>query len=170
MTQISSILVDRPARTYINQLCLGTECSLEDLPGTMDDRDGLWERVRELSMTLWWWCWWWWWQCREEKKEMKRKLSWRGYHCITHRSSCNDRKINDEQTVLTSIERRLYVKQAILKFEKICPVGSKGYGKTLRQKKWKFSDQSISLFAFMFDAVVRKKKIGFGACFVLVLC
>ena len=37
----------RPARTYIQQLCPDTGCSLEDLPGTMNDRDGWQERVRE---------------------------------------------------------------------------------------------------------------------------
>ena len=30
----------RPARTYIQQLCADTGCSLEDLPGAMNDRDG----------------------------------------------------------------------------------------------------------------------------------
>ena len=39
--------VGRPARTYIRQLCADTGCSLEDLPGAMDDRDGLRERERE---------------------------------------------------------------------------------------------------------------------------
>ena len=29
-----------PARTYIQQLCADTGCSLEDLPGAMDDRGG----------------------------------------------------------------------------------------------------------------------------------
>ena len=29
-----------PARTYIQQLCAHTGCSLEDLPGAMDNRDG----------------------------------------------------------------------------------------------------------------------------------
>ena len=28
----------RPARTYIQQLCANTGCSLENLPGAMDDR------------------------------------------------------------------------------------------------------------------------------------
>ena len=32
-----------PARTYIQQLCAGTVCSLEDLPGAMDDKEG-WRR------------------------------------------------------------------------------------------------------------------------------
>ena len=31
----------RPDRTYIQQLCADTGCSLEDLPGVMDDRDRL---------------------------------------------------------------------------------------------------------------------------------
>ena len=29
-----------PARTYIQQLCIDTGCSLEDLPGAMNDREG----------------------------------------------------------------------------------------------------------------------------------
>ena len=46
-----------PARTYIQQLCADTGCSLEDLPGAMDDRDGWWERVREIRSggAIWWW-------------------------------------------------------------------------------------------------------------------
>ena len=46
-----------PARTYIQQLCADTGCSLEDLQGVMDDREGWQERVKEIrtgSMT--WWC------------------------------------------------------------------------------------------------------------------
>ena len=38
----------RSARTYIQQLCTDTGCSLEDLPGAMDDRDGWRERVWEI--------------------------------------------------------------------------------------------------------------------------
>ena len=48
----------RPARTYIQQLCADTGCSLEDIPGTMDDKDGWRERVREIcagGVTWWWW-------------------------------------------------------------------------------------------------------------------
>ena len=46
-----------PARTYIQQLCVHTGCNLEDLPRVMDDRDRLWERVREIhtGSTSWWW-------------------------------------------------------------------------------------------------------------------
>ena len=43
--------VRRPARTYIQQLCADTGYSL-------DDRDGWWDRVREIragSLTWWWW-------------------------------------------------------------------------------------------------------------------
>ena len=50
--------VGRPVRTYIPQLCANTGCSLEDLPGAMDDREGWRERVREIcgcSVTWWWW-------------------------------------------------------------------------------------------------------------------
>ena len=38
----------RPARTYIQQLCADTGCSLKDLLEAMDDREGWWERVREI--------------------------------------------------------------------------------------------------------------------------
>ena len=40
--------VRRPARTYTQQLCADRGCNLEDLPGVMDNRDGWWERVREI--------------------------------------------------------------------------------------------------------------------------
>ena len=51
--------VGRPTRTYIQQLCADTVCSLEYLPGVMDDRDGWRERVMEIcaSSTTWWWWW-----------------------------------------------------------------------------------------------------------------
>ena len=52
--------VGRPAITYMQQLCANTGCSLEDLPGAMDDIDGWQERVREIragSVTWWWWWW-----------------------------------------------------------------------------------------------------------------
>ena len=38
----------RPARTYIQQLCADIECSLEDLLGVMDNREGWQARVREI--------------------------------------------------------------------------------------------------------------------------
>ena len=52
----------RQARTCIPQLCAATGYSLEDLPWAMDDRDGWWERVREIrtGRVTWWW---WWWCC-----------------------------------------------------------------------------------------------------------
>ena len=48
-----------PARTFIQQLCADTGCSLEEI----DDRDGWRERVREIhaGSATWWWWWWWWW-------------------------------------------------------------------------------------------------------------
>ena len=51
-----------PARTYVQLLCADTGCSLEDLPGAMDDRDGWWERFRGVRVggATWWWWWWWW--------------------------------------------------------------------------------------------------------------
>ena len=51
----------QPARTYIQQLCANIGCSLEDLPETMDDREGWRERVRDIradGMTWWWWWLW----------------------------------------------------------------------------------------------------------------
>ena len=50
----------RPARTYIQQLCADTGCSLEDLPGVMDYKDGWRDRVREIhaDFSRWWWLWW----------------------------------------------------------------------------------------------------------------
>ena len=49
----------RPAKTYIQQLCADTGCSLEDLPGAMDNRDGGLERVREIHAGGMTWRWWW---------------------------------------------------------------------------------------------------------------
>ena len=48
----------RPARTYIQQLCVDTGCYHEDLPEVMDDREGWQERIRDIradSATWWWW-------------------------------------------------------------------------------------------------------------------
>ena len=47
----------RPARTYIQQLCEDTGCTLEDLPEAMNDREKWWERVNDIraSGTTWWW-------------------------------------------------------------------------------------------------------------------
>ena len=46
----------RPARTYIQQLCEGTQCSPEDLPEVMNNREKWRERVRDIhaSGTTWW--------------------------------------------------------------------------------------------------------------------
>ena len=48
----------RPARTYIQQFCADTRCSLEDLLQAMDDSEGWRERARDIradGMTWWWW-------------------------------------------------------------------------------------------------------------------
>ena len=47
----------RPDRTYIQQPCVDTGCSLEDLLGAMDDRDEWQERFREIcaGSVTWWW-------------------------------------------------------------------------------------------------------------------
>ena len=51
-----------PDRTYLQQLCADTGCSLEDLPGAMDYREGWQERVKEICAGSviwgWWWRWW----------------------------------------------------------------------------------------------------------------
>ena len=47
-----------PDRTYIQQLCANTGCTLEDLPEAMDNREVWRERVRNIradSVTWWWW-------------------------------------------------------------------------------------------------------------------
>ena len=38
----------RPARTYMQQLCVDTGCSPEDLPEAMNDREGWQERVMDI--------------------------------------------------------------------------------------------------------------------------
>ena len=47
----------RPAQKYIQQLCEDTECSLEDLPEAMNNREKWRERVRDIRArgTAWWW-------------------------------------------------------------------------------------------------------------------
>ena len=48
----------RPSRTYIQQLCVDTGCSLEDVPEAMDDREEWRERIRNIrpdGATWWWW-------------------------------------------------------------------------------------------------------------------
>ena len=48
---------ERPARTYIQQLCEDTGCSPEDLLEAMNDREEWWERVRDIcadATTRWW--------------------------------------------------------------------------------------------------------------------
>ena len=47
----------RPARTYVQQLCANTGCSPENLPEAMDNREGWWERVRDIHAdgVTWWW-------------------------------------------------------------------------------------------------------------------
>ena len=51
-------MVGRPTRTYVQQVCTDTRCSLENLPGAMDDRDERRKRVREISgISTTWWCW-----------------------------------------------------------------------------------------------------------------
>ena len=49
--------VGQPARTYLQQLCVDTGHSLEDLPKVMDDRDkwkGTVREIHSIGMTSWW--------------------------------------------------------------------------------------------------------------------
>ena len=48
------------AKSYLQQLCADTGCSLEDLLGVMDDSDRRQKRVREIHAegATWWWWWW----------------------------------------------------------------------------------------------------------------
>ena len=50
----------RLTRTYIQQLCEDTGCSLKDLQEVMNDREKWRERVRDIRAggTTWWWWWW----------------------------------------------------------------------------------------------------------------
>ena len=50
---------ERPARTYIQQLCEDTGCCPEDLPRAMNDREEWRERVRDIRATSATWWWWW---------------------------------------------------------------------------------------------------------------
>ena len=42
--------VGRPTRTYLQQLCVATGYSLDDLPESMDDRDEWRERIRKIRL------------------------------------------------------------------------------------------------------------------------
>ena len=76
---ISDILIrakaGRPARTYIQQICVDTECSPEDLPEVMDKREGWRERVRDICAdgVTWWW---WWWYGYNGFFEETERLAW----------------------------------------------------------------------------------------------
>ena len=52
----------RPVRTYLQQLCTDTGCSLEDLPNAMDKRDECGGRVRVVCTRGTTWSSWWWWR------------------------------------------------------------------------------------------------------------
>ena len=66
--------VGRPVLTNIQQLCTDPECSLNDLPGAIDDRDEWREKVRKIragGVT-----WWWWWKLFSELLLMYRKKNY----------------------------------------------------------------------------------------------
>ena len=43
----------QPARIYLQHFCANTGCKLEDLPGTMDDRDKWQDGVRKSVLAVW---------------------------------------------------------------------------------------------------------------------
>ena len=53
----------RPAGTYIQQLCVNTGCSPEDLLKAMDAREVWQKRVRNIRADSATWWWWWWYLC-----------------------------------------------------------------------------------------------------------
>ena len=46
--------VGQPARTYLHHVCADTECSREDLPGAMDDRERWRKKEPEKSLLSAW--------------------------------------------------------------------------------------------------------------------
>ena len=56
-------MAGRPDWTYLQQLCADTGYSLKDVPGAMDDRNGMRQRVREIRAGSVTWWWWWWYVC-----------------------------------------------------------------------------------------------------------
>ena len=70
----------RPARTYIQQICEDTGCSLEDQPEAINDRKKWRERVRDIraSGTIWWW----WWTVCKKKKRAKAHLQMSSTKCV----------------------------------------------------------------------------------------
>ena len=70
----------RPAGTYIQHLSISIGYNLEDLPGAMDDRDGKWEKVREIraGRVTWWWSWWYYivWYCLWPWVLRNRRTEW----------------------------------------------------------------------------------------------
>ena len=84
--------VGRPARTYLQQLCTDTGCSLEEMPGAMDDREGWREKIRKIraSSVTWWW---WWWLSSLCPSHGHTNVDWQALcrHCMpSRRPSKND--------------------------------------------------------------------------------
>ena len=84
--------VGRPARTYIQQLCADTGCSLVNLPEAMDDRVEWRKRVRDIRAdgAAWWW--WWWWlfshvrMMQNFSVVLKKQLLFIKIHCISYKN------------------------------------------------------------------------------------
>ena len=47
------VLTDKQRFTYIRSVQAGTGCSLEDLPGVTDDRNGWIRELHAVNMTWW---------------------------------------------------------------------------------------------------------------------
>ena len=58
----------QPARTYIQQFCADTGCSLEELLEEMDNWEGWQERVRDICADGA--TWWWWWKEYSDKEKL----------------------------------------------------------------------------------------------------
>ena len=69
--------VERPTRTYIQQVCADTGCSPEDQPEAMDDGEGWRERVSDIRAEGATWWWWWlkrirWWYPKQRGKTPRK--------------------------------------------------------------------------------------------------
>ena len=84
----------RPARTYIQQLCEDTECTPEDLPEAINDRETWRERVRDIragGTTWWWWlrsC------CLNSQKEVKASVK---DFFVSKDEDWNQRELKDQE-------------------------------------------------------------------------
>ena len=90
----------RPARTYIQQLCVDTGCNPEDLPEAMNDREKWRERVRDIRAggTTWWW-----WLSKVEKQSLKGIMAI--IYILQHKQLRNKEFYSGTKFVLYSVIR-----------------------------------------------------------------